>query len=113
MKPNQAKKGAKGPERAQYLSRPQYREAVEEAEKLLSFVFFRLDEVKADLAVEGAHKRWADAQGAVLMMDDIDFAKSADPLLRDLAELHAHLQQVLDRLPVDAHGKVRTEAALH
>lgn len=92
-----------------YLDREAYREALEEMEELLSFVFFRLDELKADLAVEGSHKEWAQAQGSVLELDEIDFARSDDPLVRDVDALHLHLRLVLDKLPVGPARKRRAE----
>ncbi|HEY3447346.1 MAG TPA: hypothetical protein VGK67_13325 [Myxococcales bacterium] len=90
---------------AEYLQREEYREALEEVERFLSFVFFRLDELNADLAVEGAHKKWADAQGPVLFLDELDYGKSDDPVLRDLAALHVRLKGVLDRLSIGPRGE--------
>ena len=116
MKAKKSEQGtdAQGPaEGCKYLARKAYREAMEELEEFLGFAFFRLDELKADLAVEGSHKKWADSQGAVLMLDKIDFGKSDDPVVRDLAALHAHLKEVYDRLPVGPSGAVPPRSPLH
>ncbi len=112
MKAKEAKSAAaqEGDERAarsKYLSREEYRQALAEVERFLSFVYFRLDELKADLAVEGSHKKWADAQGPVLSLDEIDFFKSDDPILRDVHGLHVQLERVLDHLPIGPGGKLK------
>ena len=106
-KPEQEEEKAQGA--AAYLDRDEYREALEEVARFLSFVFFRLEELKADLAVEGSHKQWADAQGPVVMLDEIDYARSDDPILREVDALHAQLKLVLDRLPIGPTGELRPQ----
>jgi hypothetical protein len=126
MSGSEAKKGSKSDKAAQqeqttprefhavpekYLARQPYREALQDVDEFLGFAFFRLQELKADLAIAGSHKKWAEKQGSMLFLDDLDFDQSDDPVVRDLTALHARLKEVFDRLPVDGAGKVKQVGA--
>jgi len=82
-----------------YLERPRYREALQEVDNVLGDLYFELQEIIGDVAVEGSFKEWADKQGVLLQLDELDLSTSDDPVLKDLNALHEHLDQVLRRLP--------------
>ncbi|MBI5544988.1 MAG: hypothetical protein HY901_13945 [Deltaproteobacteria bacterium] len=85
---------------ARYLARPDYQEAYSEAWDFLNFVFFRLREVTAELAIEGSHRKWADQCGCVIPIDELAFDQSDDPLVRELGRLHEQVQQLHKQLPI-------------
>jgi hypothetical protein len=65
-----------------------------EVERFLSFVYFRLDELKADLAVEGSRKKWADAQGPGAEPGRVSTSSSrTTPSMRDVHGLHVQLER--------------------
>ncbi len=82
-----------------YLRRERYRDAIAEVDSVLGDLYFELQEVIGEVAVEGSFKEWADKQGAVLMLDELDLDEADDPIVRDLVALQEHVDEVLQRLP--------------
>ena len=60
-------------------------------------------------ATQGGTLHLGAADGPVLQLDEIDFANSDDPIVRDVDALHVHLKLVLDKLPVGAAGKLMAD----
>lgn len=82
-----------------YLRRERYRAAIAEVDNILGDLYFELQEVIGEVAVEGSFKEWADQQGAVLMLDELDMDEADDPIVKALVELQEHVDEVLQHLP--------------